>query len=91
MSKNLFEEIAEYLVKTVQEESDSSMSGFQYVISNADVQEKFGMKIDEYINDKIMEASCEREEIADICIDTDGYDVVLYTDFAPNYIEELWD
>ncbi|WP_291566903.1 MULTISPECIES: hypothetical protein [unclassified Clostridium] len=90
MNKNLFEEIAKYLVKTVQEESDGSMSGFQYIISNADIQEKFGKEIEEYINNKIMDASFEREEIADICIDTDGFDVVLYTDFAPNYIEEQW-
>ncbi|EQB4341422.1 hypothetical protein ACYJ2U_001806 [Clostridium botulinum] len=83
MSKNLFEEIAEYLVKTVQEES--TLEGFQYTISNADIQERFGKEIDEYINDKIIEVTSKKEEVAEIFVDTDGFDVTLYTDFAPNY------
>ena len=88
MSKNLFEEIANYLIKTVQEESDSSMSGFQYVVSEADIQEKFGKEIENYINDKIMEEIVKRKEVAEIYLDTDGFDITLYTDFAPNYIKE---
>ncbi|MBD5589136.1 hypothetical protein [Clostridium botulinum] len=83
MSKNLFEEIANYLIKTVQEES--TLEGFQYTISNADIQERFGMEIENYINDKIIEVTSKKEEVAEIFMDTDGFDVTLYTDFAPNY------
>ncbi|MBN3375735.1 hypothetical protein CF087_17870 [Clostridium botulinum] len=83
MDKNLFEKIAEYLIKTVQEES--TLSGFQYTISNADIQERFRMEIENYINDKIIEVTSKKEEVAEIFTDTDGFDITLYTDFAPNY------
>lgn len=86
MNKNLFEEIAEYLIKTVQEES--TLEGFQYTISEADIWERFGKEIGNYINDKIEEVTSKKEEVAEIYLDTDGFDVTLYTDFAPNYREE---
>lgn len=85
MNKNLFEEIANYLIKTVQEESDSSMSGSQYVNSKVDIWERFGEEINEYIINKIEEVTSKKEEVAEIFMDTDGFDVTLYTDFAPNY------
>ncbi|EKS4345204.1 hypothetical protein QB607_003208 [Clostridium botulinum] len=86
MNKNLFEEISNYIVKTVQEES--TLEGFQYIISQKDIWEKFGKEIDEYIENKIIEVTSKKEEVAEIFMDTDGFDVTLYTDFAPNYIEE---
>lgn len=86
MSKNLFEEISNYIVKTVQEES--TLEGFQYTINQSDIWEKFGVEINEYIINKIEEVTSKKEEVAEIFMDTDGFDVTLYTDFAPNYIEE---
>ncbi|GAA0082916.1 hypothetical protein [Clostridium sp. CTA-6] len=88
MNKNLFEKIADYIVKTVQEES--TLEGFQYTISEANIQENFGLEIKNYIDDKIMEEMVKRKEVAEIFMDTDGFDVTLYTDSAPNYnnIEE---
>ncbi|WP_125154481.1 hypothetical protein [Clostridium rectalis] len=78
MNKNLFEEISNYIVKTVQEES--TLEGFPYTISYAVIQERFGKEIDEYINDKIIEATSKKEEVADIFTDTDGFDITLYND-----------
>jgi hypothetical protein len=82
----LFEKISNYIIKTVQE--NSMLSGFQYVVSYKDIQETFSQEIDEYINSKIIENLSAREEVADVQEDTDGFDVVLYTKYAPNYIEE---
>lgn len=86
MNENLFEEIASYIIKTVQEES--ILSGFQYVVSEAAIQARFGVEIRNYINDKILDVTAEREEVAEIYLDTDGFDTTIYTDFAPNYDEE---
>lgn len=36
------------------------------------------------MNDKILEYLREREEIADVIEDTDGFDIVLYTDYTSN-------
>jgi hypothetical protein len=83
---NLFEKIADYIVKQVQE--NSKLSGFQYIVDHTDIQTIFNQEIDEYINNKIIEALCKKEEVADAQVDTDGFDVVLYTKYAPNYVEE---
>ncbi|MBY6842817.1 hypothetical protein [Clostridium botulinum] len=66
-------------------QEERTLEGFQYTISNTDIQERFGKEIDEYINDKIIEVTSKKEEVAEIFVDTDGFDVTLYTDFAPNY------
>lgn len=83
MSEELLKRITDYIVKTVQEES--ILSGFQYVVDYSDVQSHFAKEIGEYINNQIVEALEDREEVADVQLDTDGFDVVLYTNFAPNY------
>ena len=83
MSEELLKRITDYIVKTVQEES--ILSGFQYIVDYSDVQSHFAKEIGEYINNQIVEALESREEVADVEQDTDGFDVVLYTDFAPNY------
>ncbi|BAO04950.1 uncharacterized protein CBO05P1_231 [Clostridium botulinum B str. Osaka05] len=75
MNKNLFEEISNYIVKTVQEES--TLEGFQYTINQSDIQERFGKEIDEYIINKIIEVTSKKEEVAEIFTDTDGFDVTL--------------
>jgi len=83
MNGNLFEKISNYIVKTVQEES--MLKGSQYVNSKVDIWERFGEEINEYIINKIEEVTSKKEEVAEIFMDTDGFDVTLYTDFAPNY------
>lgn len=83
MNEELLKRITDYIVKTVQEES--TLSGFQYVVDYSDVQSHFAKEIGEYVNNQIVEALEVREEVADVEQDTDGFDVVLYTNFAPNY------
>ena len=85
MNEKLFEKIADFIIKEVQENSESSMSGFQYIVGYDKIQEKFNIDIERYMNDKILEYLHKREEVADVVEDTDGFDVVLYTEYAPNY------
>lgn len=88
---SLLERIAEFIVKEVQEESQPCMSGFQLIVSFDKLQAEFGLEIDNITPDEIIAALCDREEVADVVKDEIGFDVVLYTAYAPNYesIEEI--
>ncbi|WP_291566905.1 MULTISPECIES: hypothetical protein [unclassified Clostridium] len=80
---NIFEQIADYIVKNTQQ--NSVESGFQYITYYSEIEKKFNVKIDKNINNKILTALEDREEIADVQEDISGYDVVLFTSYAPNY------
>lgn len=88
MGNPIFKKISEYIIDQVAENSESSMSGFQYCVTDSEIQEMFAVDIENYINEKILEELDKREEVADVQLDTDGFDVVLYTKYAPNYIDE---
>ena len=75
-------EIADYVVKTVQSES----SGFQYIVLYDEIEKEFGIRLDSVVIKEIEKDLWLREEVADIERDN-GFDVVLYTDYAPNYIK----
>lgn len=75
-------EIADYIIKTVQSES----SGFQYIVFYDEIEMEFGLRLDSVIIKEIENSLWLREEVADIELD-DGFDIVLYTDYAPNYRE----
>lgn len=80
---NLINDICDFIVKTVQDES--ILSGFQYVVSYSDIAEKYSKQLSETIQSAIENELSSRKEVADVFCDTDGFDVVLYTDYAPNY------
>lgn len=88
IKNELFQEIAAYIVNEVIDNSDSSMSGFQSIVNYSYVLEQFSMDIDIYTQDKIMEELIKREEVADVELNGDEFDVVIYTDYAKNYIDE---
>lgn len=76
-------QIAKFIVKQIREES---ISGFQQVVTYEEVEEKFGMEeISEVIANAIADELGEFEEVADVELDEDGFDVVLYTDHALSY------
>lgn len=81
--ENLFEQIADYIVKNTQQ--NSLDSGFQYITHYSEIEEKFSLQIEEYVRNEIISSLEAKEEVADIQEDTDGYDVVLFTSYAPNY------
>lgn len=89
---DLFERIADYVVKNTQENASDLSNGLNYITSNADILSVFAQEIDEYVMDKVMEALCKREEIAEVELVVElveGFDVVLYSNYAPNYNPEL--
>lgn len=86
-------EIVDYVVKTVQDES--ILSGFQYIVEFEDIEDEFNISLNDkaLIND-IATLLSERDEVADVLVTDDGFegfDVVLYTDFAPNYQKEEYE
>lgn len=85
---DIFNKIADFIISEVQQKSNSSMSGFQYIVDYKDIYERFSVEINEYINAEIIKELQYRKEVADAIEDTDGFDVVLYTDYAPNYCKE---
>lgn len=85
ISKINIKEIAEYIIKTVQE--NSILSGFQCIVSYTDIEKTFNINISDIKND-IINMLCTREEVADVQDDVEGFDVVLYTEYAPNYNKE---
>jgi|GEM_PF-5965337 hypothetical protein len=86
------ERVADYIVRTVQE--DSITSGFQLEVFHDELESAFGSLSSDDLN-FIYDLLAEREEIADVLLSEESFDVVLYTDFAPNYepdeCEELED
>ena len=79
-----YSKIADFIIKTVQNES---VCGFQYVIYNMDIEYEFGITIND---DKAREIGSElvkRKEVADFDYVNETFDVVLYTNYAPNYID----
>lgn len=87
MSKEIFEKICDYIIKEVAENSDGSMSGFQYCVNDSTIQEQFALEIHQFVTDLILDELVKRDEVADVIYDTDGFDVVLFTDYSPNYIK----
>ncbi len=81
---NILNLIADYIIKQVQEES--ILSGFQYVVEYSGIEEKFSIIIEQDLKSKIVDVLLQREEVADVLLDNEGFDVVIYTNYAPNYI-----
>lgn len=78
-------EVADYIIKTVQEDS---IEGFQLMVDYSDIEEEFGIKLTDEIIKEIEIELYLRQEVADVICDGETFDVVIYTDFAPNYISE---
>lgn len=80
-----YKQIADFIINQVQ---DDSVNGFQRVVSVASIEKEFGEDIDTPDVRHIAEELDSREEVADLELDEDlNFDVVLYTDYAPNYQE----
>lgn len=79
-------EIAKYIFKTTQDKS--ILSGFQYAISFSDIEEIFKIRINENIIEKIKAELEKMEGVADITVDNNMFDVVIYTCHAPNYTKD---
>lgn len=77
----LIKRIVDFIIEDVKE----STTDFQSVCFYEDIQEKFAMEIEQTIFSMVEDELNTKEEVADVIQDTDGFDVVLYTDYSPNY------
>lgn len=77
------QKISDYIVGQVQEKSIET--GFQYVVSKTDIRRELSIELSEEELRAVTEHLMSREEVADVIEENDGFDVVLYTKFAPNY------
>ena len=76
--------IAEHIIFETQQQS---VSGFQYISYFDALEDFFEIKLAQEDIDKIeFELQC-REEIADLVVEDDCFDVILYLDYAPHYNE----
>ena len=85
--EKLINDVCDFIIKTVQEKSISS--GFQYVVDTQTISNRFNINIAEFQTEIIDSLLC-RDEVADVVFD-DGFDVVLFTDYAPNYIPDEYE
>lgn len=84
MMKNLdLVTITDYIVGTVQ--SESIESGFQYQVDFEDIENRFGIALNDVLISDIDLALAQRIEVADVELIDNTFDVVLFTDYAPNY------
>ena len=83
MNMNQINEICNYIIKTVQ--TNAFLNGFQYYVSFYDIEKQFCVTITSHLSSEILDSLSYREEVADVIIIDDCFDVVLYTDYAPNY------
>lgn len=79
-------DIARYIIKTVQD--NAWLNGFQYIISYSMIEDEFNIELNAKMVEEIVEALEWSEEVADVEYDDYDIDVVLYTNYAPNYREE---
>ncbi|NLI89788.1 MAG: hypothetical protein GX366_05205 [Epulopiscium sp.] len=78
--------IVDYIIETVQ--TESQLTGFQYIINYTSIEKDFNITLNDLEIEVIEEELQSREEVADVEVDKDGFDVVLCTDYAPNYYVE---
>lgn len=88
--KSKIAKVVDYIIKEVQEKSNPDMGGFQYIVDDADIMMAFQFGMEQDTQEEILDALLERKEVADAFLDTDGYDVTLFTDHAPNYVETCY-
>lgn len=79
----MINQICNFIIKTTQEES--ILSGFQYTIEYSIISKMFSIQMNQENINLIVKELLNKEEVADVEIFDDCFDVVLYTDFAPNY------
>ena len=82
--EKLINDVCDFIIKTVQEKS--ILSGFQYVVDTQIIYNEFNIKTTDELQSQIIESLLCRDDVADVVYD-DGFDVVLFTDYAPNYDE----
>lgn len=86
-----YKKTAGFIIKQVQDKS----TGFQAAVSIDEISHETGMILGASDVVEVIRELNEREEVADATIDRDsddliaGFDVVLYTDHAPNYAGNL--
>lgn len=69
--KTIFDKIANYIIEEAKNEEG------QYIVENADIQAIFVVEIEQYIEDKIIEALYNRKETIEAFRDTDGYNIKI--------------
>lgn len=89
--QNIIKEIASYIIKETQNKASDLSNGLNYIVSKTDIQEAFNEQIDRAVYDSVLDVLSERDEVADTTEDTDGIDVVLYSNYAPNYTKDAED
>lgn len=80
---NIFNEICNYIIKTVQD--NAILNGFQYCISFNDIEKHFNISLCESDIDNIYKLLESSKKVSDILVYDDLFDIILYTDFCPNY------
>lgn len=88
MSNNDIETISKFIIQQAKENSSSHMSGFQYIVDYDTIKKAFKVELEEETQEQILDTLLGCEEVADAEIDCEGFDVVLYTAFSPNYDHE---
>lgn len=77
--------IADYIIETVQE--DSILSGFQLEVYHDELESVFGNLTSDDLC-FIYDLLGEREEVLDVILTEECFDVVIGTAYAPNYQED---
>lgn len=80
MDNSKIDNIVAFIVK----ETIDKTSGFQYVVYKDEVEKEFNVNVDFYTG-AIEMGLRFREEVADVEYLDEGFDVVLYTSYAPLY------
>lgn len=78
----MLNKICDYIVSTVINET----SDFQYCVFFDEIEAKFTIKLNDSLISTLALMLSQREEIADLDINDDNFDIVIYTDYSPNYL-----
>lgn len=86
-------EISNYIIKDVLESCSFDSSYFQSTVGFKDVEKHFNITITEQLQESIMDAVYATGKVLEIFVDNSNldsfmFDVNMYTDCVPTYIED---
>lgn len=80
MKDKTLKNIAYFIIQEVKCKSDESMSGFQLIVEYSTIEQKFSIEINSVKKQIIKEYLYKSNKVADVELNTEGFDVVLYID-----------
>jgi hypothetical protein len=79
--------ITDFIISEVQENATDLSNGLNYVVDFAEIEERFKITVTAELAEEIADSLSIREEVADVIIIDNDFDILLYGKYAPDFIK----